>query len=65
MEFQLLLHEKAKTSFDKLDDEIAELKQYPERGIGDYRAIYEIDKQNKKVIVLYIGHRSEVYLKII
>ncbi len=29
--------------------------------IGDYRAIYEIDRDNDKVIVLYIGHRKEVY----
>ncbi len=29
--------------------------------IGDYRAIYEIDRDNDNVIVLYIGHRKEVY----
>ena len=29
--------------------------------IGDYRAIYEIDRDNDYVIVLYIGHRREVY----
>jgi len=29
--------------------------------VGDYRAIYEIDKKSKKVAVLYIGHRSTVY----
>ncbi|MEM2385937.1 MAG: type II toxin-antitoxin system RelE/ParE family toxin, partial [Candidatus Bathyarchaeia archaeon] len=29
--------------------------------VGDYRAIYEIDKANSKVIVLFIGHRSKVY----
>ena len=29
--------------------------------IGDYRAIYEIDRNGKKVVVLYIGHRSTVY----
>lgn len=29
--------------------------------IGDYRAIYEIDRNNHQVIVLYIGHRREVY----
>ena len=29
--------------------------------IGDYRAIYEIDRNNENIIVLYIGHRSEVY----
>ena len=29
--------------------------------IGDYRAIYEIDHKEKKVIVLFIGHRKNVY----
>jgi len=29
--------------------------------VGDYRAIYEIGRRARKVIVLYIGHRSTVY----
>ncbi len=29
--------------------------------IGDYRAIYEINEKEKKVIILYIGHRKKVY----
>ena len=29
--------------------------------IGDYRAIYEIDTNKKQVIILYIGHRKNVY----
>jgi len=29
--------------------------------IGDYRAIYMIEKEEKRVIVLFIGHRREVY----
>jgi mRNA interferase RelE/StbE len=29
--------------------------------IGDYRAIFEIDRAKKQVIVLYIGHRKKVY----
>ncbi len=29
--------------------------------ISDYRAIYEMDRKNKTVVVLYIGHRSRVY----
>ncbi len=79
--FELFFHEKAKKSFDRLDnsiqsrikDKLIELKEYPERGkhlkyvgfwslrIGEYRAIYEINKQNNKVIILFIGHRREVY----
>lgn len=29
--------------------------------IGDYRAIYEIDKHKNKIIILFIGHRKDVY----
>jgi len=29
--------------------------------IGDYRAIYEIDHNKKRVIILFIGHRKDVY----
>lgn len=28
---------------------------------GDYRVIYEIDKASSRVIVLFIGHRKNVY----
>jgi mRNA interferase RelE/StbE len=29
--------------------------------IGDYRAIFEIDRAKKQVTVLFIGHRKKVY----
>jgi mRNA interferase RelE/StbE len=29
--------------------------------IGDYRAIYEIRREREQVIVLYVGHRRNVY----
>ena len=29
--------------------------------IGDYRAIYEVDRVGNKVIVFFIGHRKQVY----
>lgn len=29
--------------------------------IGDYRAIYMIEEEAKRVIVLFIGHKREVY----
>ena len=58
----------------RIKNKIAELKQFPEeRGkhlrysnfwrvrIGDYRVIYEIDNKEQKVIVLFIGHRKNVY----
>ena len=81
MSYSVLLHPKANTFLDKLDQDmkkrirkkLEELQQYPERGnhlryseywslrVGDYRIIYEIDKKEQKVIILYIGHRKDVY----
>ncbi len=29
--------------------------------IGDYRAVYEVDYNNNRVIILFIGHRKDVY----
>lgn len=29
--------------------------------VGDYRVIYEIDRNQRKVIILFIGHRRDVY----
>jgi mRNA interferase RelE/StbE len=29
--------------------------------VGDHRAIYEIDREHSRVIVLFIGHRRDVY----
>ncbi len=54
-------------------DELRELQQRPEKGeqlrpsqfwrvrVGDYRAIYEIDRKTNRVIVLYVGYRKNVY----
>ncbi len=28
---------------------------------GDYRAIYELDRDNRKIFIDSVGHRSEVY----
>jgi len=29
--------------------------------VGDYRVIYEIDTSTNRVIVLFVGHRENVY----
>ena len=29
--------------------------------IGDYRTVYEIKREREQVIVLYVGHRRNVY----
>lgn len=59
---------------ERIRGELEELEESPkERGkrlrysnfwilrIGDYRAIYEIDEEESRVIVLFIGHRKNVY----
>ena len=57
----------------RVKEALAELESKPEKGdqlkpsdfwrvrIGDYRAIYEIDRKGNRIIVLYIGHRKNVY----
>jgi mRNA interferase RelE/StbE len=52
---------------------LKELENSPEKGdqlkpsqfwrlrVGDYRAIYEIERGQGKIIVLYIGYRKHVY----
>lgn len=58
---------------NRIKDKLKELETKPEKGkrlsgsdflslrIGDYRAIYEIDQGKEKVVVLFIGHRKNVY----
>ena len=29
--------------------------------VGDYRVIYQIDKERMQVVILFIGHRNKVY----
>jgi len=58
----------------RIKERLAELKEDPEKKgsrlrhtefwrlrIGDYRAIYEIKREKGRVIVLYVGHRRDVY----
>ena len=58
----------------RIVERLRELRDSPERvgkrlkfsdfwsvRVGDYRAIYEIDKGKNRVIVLFIGHRRKVY----
>ncbi len=59
---------------ETIKKKLKELEDFPEqRGkhlthssfwslrIGDYRAIYEISKNENRVIILFIGHRKDVY----
>lgn len=57
----------------RIVERLKELKDNPEIGkilkhsnflsleVGDYRIIYEIDITKKQMIILFIGHRSNVY----
>ena len=31
--------------------------------VGDYRIVYEIEKTEKAIIILYVRHRREIYRK--
>ena len=58
---------------DRIRAGLAELTENPEKGeqlkssqywkmrVGDYRAIYEIDEASNRVIIVYVGHRKNVY----
>ena len=57
----------------RIKNRLRELEEQPGKGqrlrhskyhrlrIGEYRAIYKIDAGNHEVIILYIGHRRNVY----
>ena len=58
----------------RIVERLRELRDSPERvgkrlkfsdfwslRVGDYRAIYEVDRDKNKVVVLFIGHRKKVY----
>jgi len=58
----------------RIKEKLRELRDNPERmgkrlktsdfwslRVGDYRAIYEIDRNKKQVVILFIGHRKKVY----
>ena len=57
-----------------IKEKLRELEHRPERAgkrlkysnfwslrIGDYRAIYEIHRDKNQVVILFIGHRKNVY----
>lgn len=58
---------------ERIKRKIKELEKYPKRGkhlrytifwslrIGNYRVIYEIKKERKQIVILFIGHRKDVY----
>lgn len=62
-----------KTNKQRIKKKIKELKEKPEKGkhlrysnfwrlrIGDYRIIYEIINRDKRINILFIGHRKDVY----
>lgn len=55
----LLLLSKGK--FQELDvKKLADSRLFRKR-IGDYRIIFEIDNENKVLVVYRIGHRKDVY----
>lgn len=62
------------TTRTRIVERLRDLKDGPERvgkalkysnfwslRVGDYRVIYEIDRTRKQVIILFVGHRKQVY----
>ena len=58
----------------RIREKLRELRDRPERigkplkysdfwslRVGDYRAIYEINRDKNQVVILFIGHRKRVY----
>lgn len=58
----------------RIIEKLRELRSRPERvgkrlkysnfwslRVGDYRAIYEINRDKNQVVILFIGHRKTVY----
>jgi mRNA interferase RelE/StbE len=58
----------------RIVERLRELRDSPERvgkrlrfsdfwslRVGDYRAVYEIDRGKNRVVVLFVGHRRKVY----
>ena len=58
----------------RIKEKMRKLKERPEKAgkplkhsdfwslrVGDYRAIYEINRDKNQVIILLIGHRKKVY----
>lgn len=58
----------------RIKERLRELRDNPERigkrlkpsdfwslRVGDYRAIYEINRHKNQIIILFIGHRKKVY----
>jgi mRNA interferase RelE/StbE len=58
----------------RIKEKLLELKDNPEKAgkplkysnfwslrVGDYRVIYEINRDLKQVVILFIGHRRKVY----
>lgn len=58
----------------RIKEKLRELRDHPEKvgkrlkysdfwslRVGDYRAIYEIDRDRNQVVVLFVGHRKKVY----
>ncbi len=62
------------TTKARIMERLRDLKDNPERvgkalkysnfwslRVGDYRAIYEVNRTRRQVIVLFVGHRKKVY----
>ncbi|MCD6226465.1 MAG: type II toxin-antitoxin system RelE/ParE family toxin [Candidatus Aenigmarchaeota archaeon] len=71
---KIFLNKLNKETKIRIKKKLKELEKFPDKKgnhlrysafwrlrVGDYRIIYEIDRKDRKIIVLFIGHRKNVY----
>ncbi|BAG00026.1 conserved hypothetical protein [Microcystis aeruginosa PCC 9809] len=60
MSYSVTFEPESITDLDLISDFIR-LRILNKLRVGDYRVIYEFDRESRIIIIVRVGHRSEVY----
>jgi len=60
MSYSVTFEPESITDLDLITDFIR-LRILNKLRVGDYRVIYEFDRESRIIIIVRVGHRSEVY----
>ena len=60
MSYSVTFETESITDLDLISDFIR-LRILNKLRVGDYRVIYEFDRESRIIIIIRVGHRSEVY----
>ncbi|REJ46484.1 MAG: toxin [Microcystis flos-aquae DF17] len=60
MSYSVTFEPESITDLDLISDFII-LRILNKLRVGDYRVIYEFDRESRIIIIVRVGHRSEVY----